>query len=426
MDPKNAVIEAVRLHNLAGEELLRGRLHRAKAYILDALRLLREAAEADKDKMYIFNELVRQLDELYHELYAVDPRSATANELDRYRWRLHRLIEDFAFKTLDAVEGIVEIPVDGWVDRKAAEFAREFIKAKKVLEDTGFIIQEDRGSKAYVIGNVAFVKVGSSRGHAAKLWYDSKVGGYVLRYHDNDRYVIDVFEKLVQDFGGRVLERGENYIDVFVPEGAFVKAARALALMASEDIRQFDLDLIFGKRPNEVPEFILEALGNEYKRFIEEGVPPRYEHDSVHTAHVLYANSSVVRDYLYLRKRLKRCIARGECDWITSDMLGLLASLRQVAPKDIAEYAERLRQEIRSGGGAGDAVDYRERARRYLSLLDDIMRMLFSRVVRGIYQIDEISRSTGHKTYYGGSFFRLVPHYSEYRRHRRRRMLMAA
>jgi hypothetical protein len=270
MDPKEAVIKAMELHDEAGRELLTGRLHRAKAYILDALRTLREAAEANRDRMYGLDEFMQQLDGLYQELYVVDPRSASAEELDRYRWRLHRLVEDFAFKTLDTVEGIVEIPVDGWVDRKAAEFAREFVRAKKMLEDSGLIISADRGTRAYVIGNVAYVKVGSSPDHAASLRYDSRAGGYVLRYYDTDVGVVNLFIKLISDIGGRVLERTKRYVDVLVPENVLSKAARALALMPSEDMRQHVVEKWFMLtfHPDLWPTI---PFLDDYRRFVETG-----------------------------------------------------------------------------------------------------------------------------------------------------------
>jgi uncharacterized protein (DUF1786 family) len=121
MELINAVVNAVKLHDLAGEELLRGRLHRAKAYILDAARTLRDVLKRREG----FGEIAEELDGLYQELYSVDPRSATAVELDRYRWRLHRLIEDVIESGLvgrDVGHGLYIIPVDGRVDPVVKKF----------------------------------------------------------------------------------------------------------------------------------------------------------------------------------------------------------------------------------------------------------------------------------------------------------------
>jgi hypothetical protein len=387
MDPKEAVIKAMELHDAAGRELLVGRLHRAKAYILEAVRTLREVAEANRDRMYGFDEFVRQLDELYQELYVVDPRSATATELDRYRWRLHRLIEDFAFKTLDVIDGVVEIPVDGWIDENARIFAREFVKAKKRLEEVGMVSPEDRGLRAYVIGGVAYVKVGSSPDHAASLRYSAEHGSYVLRYYDRDRPILKTFKKLVP---GRVVGEGEDYVEIAVDSRDLQKAARALALMASEDIRRDILGEFYGVHPADKSTVAAIVFAKPYRRFIETGKPPRFD---VVAAYLLLDDVyGLLDDYFEAKKALKD-FAAGKRNWEDAkrSVLLLLDRLMPVyrSFNFDTQGLEKLRYEIKHDYVYEDLMAEmpesearRAVAKRYISTLNELMRSVMNKVVK--------------------------------------------
>jgi uncharacterized membrane protein len=400
MNLNDAVIKAIELHDNAGRELLIGRLHRAKAYILEAVRALKDVLKEREG----FGEIVEELDELYQELYSVDPRTATAMELDRYRWRLHRLIEGIIEKGViagDAEHGLYIISVDGWVDPVIKRFVEAFYNAKKELVKAGYIDRSDSSLMAYAVGGKGFVRVGSAPTHITSVWYDPNRGGYVVRYYDLDTAVVKTLIEWLPEgtkvyageytpdnedaFFEEVVNRG--YIDiVFRPEDA-EKIARALALMASQDLRGAAMAEVAGytdewdyNRDLRGQELFNEAYGNLVKGFIE-GRVSASELGKRWRAFVDIVNRAGARSYYNALAELKKIIASGGSqigEWELYNVERAVYTFEDTLGR--TEEGERIRHVVREARQRGYISaeeakqilrDLRNLFKKYFGLIDE-------------------------------------------------------
>ena len=230
MTEDRVIVEALALHDKAGEYLLSQHplaRARAKAAVLDALRLLTDVEAVREDA----EELIRELEPL-------DPRALTVTELDRYRWRLHRIIEkavERLFASRNMRNSVAVIDVDGWHDPKLESAMEEFFAMKRKMESAGLVEFDDVNRTAYLVGKTLFLRIGSARDHISRI--ERSAGGYKIRYYDSDENVNAVLARILEALGGRVTVR-DGGVEAEVPGDALVPAVRALALMTSEDFRQ--------------------------------------------------------------------------------------------------------------------------------------------------------------------------------------------
>lgn len=223
-----AVIRALRLHDLAGEALLLRQVSRAREYLLKAVRVLRGAISRYTSSM----EIVEELDELLVELR----RAEDVVELDRCRWRLHRIVErviELGVFNRELDEGLYVLPVGGYVDGAVRRFAEEFYEAKRLLAEAGLIDGKASDLVAYVVGNRAYVRIGIDWWHASTVFFDREAGSYVARYYSPSGW--DLLRELTPWASHRtVAEGGERWLDILFRDADAERVARALALMPTD------------------------------------------------------------------------------------------------------------------------------------------------------------------------------------------------
>jgi hypothetical protein len=223
-----AVIRALRLHDLAGEALLLRQVSRAREYLLKAARVLRSAASKYTSSM----EIVEELGELLIELR----RAEGVVEMDKCRWRLHRIVErviEHGIFNRELGEGLYVLPIGGYIDSVVRRFAEEFYRVKRLLVEAGLVDGKASDLVAYVVGNRAYVRIGIDWWHASTVFFDRGLGSYVARYYSPSGW--DLLRELTPWATHRTVADGEErWLDVLFRDVDAERVARALALIPTD------------------------------------------------------------------------------------------------------------------------------------------------------------------------------------------------
>ncbi|MGB9705748.1 MAG: hypothetical protein ACPL3C_09880 [Pyrobaculum sp.] len=222
-----AIVSVLKLHDLAGEALLLRQVSRAREYLSKAVRVLRSAASRYMSSM----EIVEELDELLVELR----RAEGVVEMDRCRWRLHRIVErviEHGIFNRELGEGLYVLPVGGYVDGAVRRFAEEFYRIKRLLVEAELADGKASDLVAYVVGNRAYVRIGIDWWHTSAVFFDREAGSYVARYYSPSGW--GLLRELTPWASHRTVAEGEErWLDVLFRGVDAERVARALALMST-------------------------------------------------------------------------------------------------------------------------------------------------------------------------------------------------